>query len=48
MMNQDVYPAQSEAVLAALPTRATRVSMNGNHTIFFNPEDARIGARRQP
>ena len=37
-MNQNVYPAQSEDVLAALPTRATRVLMNGNHTAFFNPE----------
>ena len=37
-MNQNVYPAQSEDVLAALPIRATRVLMNGNHTIFFNPE----------
>jgi hypothetical protein len=41
-MNQNVYPARSEDVLAALPTRATRVTMNGNHTAFFNPgaEDA--------
>ena len=38
MMNQNAYPAQSEDVLAALPTRATRVNMNGNHTAFFNPE----------
>ena len=37
-MNQNVYPAHSEDVLAALPIRATRVLMNGNHTIFFNPE----------
>ena len=36
MMNQNAYPAQSEDVLAALPTRATRVNMNGNHTSFFN------------
>jgi hypothetical protein len=36
-MNQNVYPAHSEDVLAALPTRATRVIMNGNHTAFFNP-----------
>ena len=35
-MNQNVYPAHSEDVLAALPTRATRVLMNGNHTAFFN------------
>ena len=41
-MNQNVYPAESEDVLAALPTRATRVLMDGNHTTFFNPkaEDA--------
>jgi hypothetical protein len=38
LMNQNVYPAQSEDVLAALPIRATRVNMNGNHTAFFNPE----------
>jgi len=37
-MNQNEYPATSEDVLAALPTRATRVTMNGNHTAFFNPE----------
>jgi len=37
-MNQNVYPAQSEDVLAALPIQATRVNMNGNHTAFFNPE----------
>jgi hypothetical protein len=36
MMNQNAYPATSEDVLAALPTRATRVNMNGNHTSFFN------------
>ena len=35
-MNQNAYPAVSEDVLAALPTRATRVLMNGNHTAFFN------------
>jgi len=35
-MNQNVYPATGEDVLAALPTRATRVTMNGNHTTFFN------------
>lgn len=41
-MNQNVYPAQSEDVLAALPIRATRVLMDGNHTALFNPkaEDA--------
>ena len=38
MMNQNVSPAASEDVLAALPTRATRVTMNGNHTAFFNPQ----------
>jgi len=42
MMNQNVSPAYSEDVLAALPIRATRVIMNGNHTAFFNSrtEDA--------
>jgi hypothetical protein len=30
-------PRPGEDVLAALPTRATRVLMNGNHTTFFNP-----------
>ena len=35
MMNQNVYLAYSEDVLAALPTRATRVLMNGNHTALF-------------
>ena len=39
MMNQNVYPAHSEDVLAALP-QATRVLMNGNHTAFFNPRAA--------
>jgi len=34
------YPAVSEDVLAALPTRATRDIMNGNHTTFFNLEPA--------
>ena len=38
LMNQNVYPAHSEDVLAALPIRATRVLMNGNHTALFNPE----------
>ena len=37
MMNQNAYPAHSEDVLAALPTRATRDLMNGNHTALFNP-----------
>jgi len=36
MMNQNAYPAACEDVPAALPTRATRVIMNGNHTAFFN------------
>jgi len=42
LMNQNVYPAQSEDVLAALPFQATRVLMDGNHTAFFNSkaEDA--------
>lgn len=42
MMNQNAYPAACEDVLAALPTRATRVIMNSNHTAFFNSraEDA--------
>jgi hypothetical protein len=35
-MNQNEYPAHSEAVLAALPIRATRILMDGNHTNFFN------------
>jgi hypothetical protein len=41
-MNQNVYPAHSEDVLAALPIQATRVLMDGNHTSFFNSkaEDA--------
>jgi hypothetical protein len=37
-MNQNAYPAVSEDVLAALPTQATRVNMNGNHTANFNPK----------
>ena len=36
-MNQNAYPALCEDVLAALPTRATRDRMNGNHTASFNP-----------
>jgi len=36
MMNSERYPADSEDVLAALPTRATRDNINGNHTTFFN------------
>ena len=35
-MNQNVYTAHSEDVLAALPIRATRVTKNGSHTTFFN------------
>ena len=38
LMNQNVYPAHSEDVLAALPIRATRANKNGNHTTFFNPK----------
>jgi hypothetical protein len=38
LMKQNAYPAQSEDVLAALPTQATRVTMNGNHTTFGNAE----------
>ena len=34
MMNQNAYLAQDEDVLAALPIRATRAKMNGNHTAF--------------
>lgn len=41
-MNQNVYPAPSGDVLAALPTRATRVNRNGNHTTFFNLETAAV------
>jgi hypothetical protein len=42
MMNQNEYPAHREEAFAALPIRATRVIMNGNHTAFFNSktEDA--------
>lgn len=41
-MNQNAYSAVNGDVLAALPTRATRDYMNGNHTTFFNSraEDA--------
>ncbi len=42
-MNQNVYPAHSEDVLAALPTRATRANMNGNHTTNFNSLGAGSG-----
>ncbi len=44
MMNQNAYPAVSEDVLAALPTRATRANMNGNHTTNFNPLPTGSGA----
>jgi hypothetical protein len=37
MMNQNASLATREDVLAALPTKATRVSMNGNHTALSNP-----------
>ena len=37
LMNQNAYPATCEDVLAALPIRATRANMNGNHTALFNP-----------
>ena len=42
MMNQNVYPAACEDLLAALPIRAIRDIMDGNHTAFFNSraEDA--------
>ena len=40
MMNQNVSPAYSEDVLAALPIRATRVNINGNHTSLFNSRAA--------
>jgi len=42
LMNQNAYSAVNGDVLAALPTRATRDYMNGNHTAFFNSrtEDA--------
>jgi hypothetical protein len=40
MMNQNANPATCEDVLAALPIRATRANMNGNHTGFFNPRAA--------
>ena len=42
MMNQNAYPAVSEDVLAALPTRATRANMNGNHTTLFNLRPADV------
>ena len=36
-MDQNGYPAQSEDALAALPIRATRDNMAGNHTAWFTP-----------
>jgi hypothetical protein len=46
-MNQNAYPATSEDLLAALPTRATRATMNGNHN-FFKSLKLQAGAGRQP
>jgi hypothetical protein len=43
MMNQNACLASCEDVLAALPTRATRDPLNGNHIALFNPE--RLAAR---
>jgi hypothetical protein len=40
MMNQNAYPAKTGTFFAALPIRATRANMNGNHTGFFNPRAA--------
>ena len=37
-MNQNVYLAHSEDVLAALPIRAIRVLVDSSHTTFFNPK----------
>jgi len=34
---QSVCPAQSEDVLAALPSGVTCDNMNGNHTALLNP-----------
>ena len=48
LMNQNASPAHSEDELAALPIRATRDNMNGNHTAFFNPQGRGRRARRQP
>jgi len=41
-------PRPGEDVLAALPTRATRALMNGNHTALFNAEADDAGGGRQP
>jgi len=43
-MNQNVYSAHSEDVLAALPIRATRETMNGNHTTFSTPAEDVVSA----
>jgi len=52
LMNQNADLANREGVLAALPTRATRVSNNGNHTAFVNcqadPSASVVARRRQP
>ena len=47
LMNQNGYPAHSEDVLAVRPIRATRVTTNGNHTVF-QLQSCERGARRQP
>jgi hypothetical protein len=39
-MNQNEYSALNGAVLAALPSGATRVTINGNHTSLFNSRAA--------
>jgi hypothetical protein len=48
VMIQNVHPARGEDVFAALPIRATRDNMNGNHTAFFNPEGQGRSSRPQP
>ena len=49
VMKQNVGPAPGEGVLAALPTRVTRVLRSGNHTGFFNilGEQAARAVRRE-
>ena len=42
MVNQNASLAEYEDVLAALPIRATRDTMNGNHTSFFNSRTAGV------
>jgi hypothetical protein len=37
LMNQNASPTLSGNVLAALPIRATRDPMNGNHASLINP-----------